>query len=79
MAALKQAEGGDVHVIGSTELVRTLVEHDLVDELRLMIDPVVLGGGKRIFGDDGALRRLRLVDGQVTGTGAILATYAPAA
>jgi dihydrofolate reductase len=77
--ALKQDDGGDLHVIGSTELVRTLIEHDLVDELRLMIDPVVLGGGKRIFGDDGLLRRLRLVDGQVTGTGAILATYAPAA
>jgi hypothetical protein len=43
-----------------------------------MIDPVVLGGGKRIFRDDGALRELRLVDGQVTSTGAILATYVPA-
>ena len=79
VAALKQAEGGELHVIGSTELVRTLIEHDLVDELRLMIDPIVLGGGKRIFRDDGLLRQLRLVDGQVTGTGAILATYAPAA
>jgi dihydrofolate reductase len=79
VAALKQAEGGDLHVIGSTELVRTLIEHELVDELRLMIDPVVLGGGKRIFRDDGLLRQLRLVDGQVTGTGAILATYAPSA
>jgi dihydrofolate reductase len=79
VAALKQAEGGDVHVIGSTELVRSLIEHDLVDELRLMIDPVVLGGGKRIFRDDGSLRKLRLVDGEVTGTGAILARYAPAA
>ena len=77
--ALKQDDAGDLHVIGSTELVRTLIEHDLVDELRLMIDPVVLGGGKRIFRDDGLLRQLRLVDGQVTGTGAILATYAPAA
>jgi dihydrofolate reductase len=66
-------------VIGSTELVRTLIEHDLVDELRLMIDPVMLGGGKRIFRDDGSLRQLRLVDGQVTGTGTILARYAPAA
>lgn len=79
VAALKQAEGGDLHVIGSTELVRALIEHDLVDELRLMIDPIVLGGGKRIFHDDGLLRQLRLVDGQLTGTGAILATYAPAA
>jgi dihydrofolate reductase len=79
VAALKQEDGGDLHVIGSTELVRTLIEHDLVDELRLMIDPVLLGGGKRIFRDDGSLRPLRLVDGQVTSTGAILTTYAPAA
>ena len=79
VAALKQAEGGDLHVIGSTELVRALIEHDLMDELRLMIDPVVLGGGKRIFRDDGLLRQLQLVEGQVTGTGAILAKYAPAA
>jgi dihydrofolate reductase len=77
VAALKEADGGDLHVIGSTELVRTLIEHDLVDELRLMIDPVMLGGGKRIFRDDGLLRQLRLVDGEVTGTGAILARYAP--
>jgi dihydrofolate reductase len=78
VAALKQDDDGDLHVIGSTELVRTLIEHDLVDELRLMIDPVLLGGGKRIFRDDGVLRALRLLDGQVTSTGAILATYAPA-
>ncbi len=44
-----------------------------------MLDPVVLGGGKRIFRDEGLLRPLRLLDGQVTSTGAILATYAPAA
>jgi dihydrofolate reductase len=79
VAALKQEEGGDLHVIGSTELVQTLIEHGLVDELRVMIDPVVLGGGKRIFRDDGQLRGLRLLDGQATSTGAILATYAPAA
>jgi dihydrofolate reductase len=78
VATLKQEDGGDLHVIGSTELVRTLITHDLVDELRLMLDPVVLGGGKRIFRDDGSLRPLRLVDGQVTSTGAILATYASA-
>ena len=65
-------------MIGSTQLVRTLVEHDLVDEYRLMIDPLVLGGGKRIFDDDGVLRPLRVVASQVTSTGAILATYAPA-
>jgi dihydrofolate reductase len=77
VAALKQEEGGDVHVIGSTQLVQTLIEHDLVDELRLMIDPVVLGGGKRIFRDDGVLRQLRLADGKVAANGAILATYVP--
>jgi dihydrofolate reductase len=79
VAALKDEDGGDIHVIGSSELVRTLLEEGLVDELWLMIDPVVLGGGKRIFGDDGALRSLRLVDSDVSSTGAILATYAPAA
>jgi dihydrofolate reductase len=77
VAALKQEGDDEVHVIGSSELVQTLIEHDLVDELRLMIDPLVLGGGKRIFRDDGARRPLRLVDGQVTTMGAILATYAP--
>ena len=78
VTALKQEDGADLHVIGSTQLVQTLFEHGLVDELRLMIDPLVLGGGKRIFRDDGGLRPLRLVDSRVTGTGAILATYAGA-
>jgi riboflavin biosynthesis pyrimidine reductase len=64
--------------MGSTELVRTLIEHGLVDEIRLMIDPLVLGGDKRILGDDGPLRKLRLIDSDVTTTGAILATDAPA-
>lgn len=76
MAALKQEDGGDLHVLGSTELVRTLLEHDLADDFRLMIDPLVVGGGKRLFDDDGALRALRLLDSQATITGAILASYA---
>ncbi|MGH2962741.1 MAG: dihydrofolate reductase family protein [Solirubrobacterales bacterium] len=79
VAALKREDGGDLHVIGSPQLVRALLENDLVDELRLMIDPVVLGGGKRIFTDDGAIRSLRLVNSETTSMGAILATYAPAA
>ena len=79
VAALKREAGAYLLVIGSTELLLTLVEHDLVDEYRLMIDPVVVGGGKRIFRDDGALRPLRLVDSRVTTTGAIIATYAPSA
>jgi dihydrofolate reductase len=78
VAALKQEDGADLHVIGSTQLVKTLIERGVVDELRLMIDPVVLGGGKRFFQDDGQLRLLRLVETQPTTTGAILATYAPA-
>jgi dihydrofolate reductase len=77
VSALKQRAGDDVHVIGSPQLVQTLTEHDLVDEFRVMIDPLLLGGGRRLFRDDGTLRRLRLVDSQVTTTGAILATYAP--
>jgi dihydrofolate reductase len=77
VAALKREDGADLHVIGSTVLVQTLIEHDLVDEYRLMIDPLVVGGGKRIFPDDGALRPLRLVDSKMTTTGAILATYVP--
>jgi dihydrofolate reductase len=76
VAALKQEDGDDVHVIGSAKLVHTLIEHELVDELRVMIDPLVLGGGKRLFPDDGTLRSLRLVDSQVTAAGAILTTYA---
>ena len=79
VTALKQQDGADVHVIGSAKLVQSLIEHDLVDELRLMIDPVLLGGGKGIFRDDGARRPLRLVNSEVTTTGAILATYAPTA
>jgi dihydrofolate reductase len=78
VAALKQEEGGNLHVVGSVEFVQTLIEHDLVDEYRVMIDPVVVGGGKRLFRDGGALRPLRLVESQVTTTGAILATYAAA-
>jgi dihydrofolate reductase len=76
VTALKQDVGADLYVLGSTDLVQTLIEHDLVDEFRVMIDPLVVGGGKRIFRGDGVLRPLRLVDSQVTSTGAIIATYA---
>lgn len=76
--ALKAEEGKNLHVIGSPGLVQTLMALGLVDELRLMIDPLVAGGGKRLFSEDGALRPLRLADSQVTSTGAIIATYAAA-
>lgn len=75
VAALKKEDGGDLHVIGSPAFVQTLIENELVDSYRLMIDPVVVGGGKRLFRDSGMLASLQLVDSQVTTTGAILATY----
>ena len=75
VAELKRGRGKDIHVIGSAKLVQALIAHDLVDEFRVMIDPVVLGGGKRIFTNHGELRRLKLVSSQVTTTGAILAVY----
>ncbi|MEU8262624.1 dihydrofolate reductase family protein [Micromonospora sp. NPDC048999] len=76
--ALKAEQGKDLHIIGSPVLLQSLLGLGLVDELRLMIDPLVVGGGKRLFRDDGARRPLRLVESQVTSTGAIIATYAAA-
>lgn len=64
-------------MIGSPGLVQSLVELGLLDELRLVIDPLLVGGGKRLFGG-GPLRRLRLIDSRATSTGAIIATYAAA-
>ncbi|MFC5267749.1 dihydrofolate reductase family protein [Kribbella qitaiheensis] len=75
VAALKQSAGGSLHVFGSTQLVHALLANNLVDELRLMIDPILLGAGKRIFLYDGAPTPLRLTNSQPTTTGAILATY----
>jgi dihydrofolate reductase len=75
---LKRDGDGYVLVIGSSQLVPLLLEHGLVDELRLMVDPLLVGGGKGVFPADGAKRPLRLVDSRVASTGAILATYAPA-
>ena len=75
VAALKEQPGGELQVHGSGDLIQTLIEHDLVDEYALMIHPLVVGGGKRLFRDDDALKPLRLLDSQVTTTGAIIATY----
>jgi dihydrofolate reductase len=77
--ALKGEDGGDLVVLGSPKLVQALMQAGLVDQFRLMIDPVLVGGGKRLFGEDGALRPLRLVERQISSAGAVLATYAPAA
>jgi dihydrofolate reductase len=74
---LRAGEGRDLHVLGSASLVRQLVEHDLVDEYRLMIEPITLGGGKRIFPEDGQARPLELVSVQTSGTGVLLCTLRP--
>ena len=76
VARLRAEDGGDLLAVGSTELAATLLAHDLIDELRLMIDPVILGGGKRFLREDGACRRFALASSEPTPTGAILATYA---
>ena len=78
VTALKEEAGGDLLVMGSTVLVQSLIRHGLVDELRLLVNPVLVGRGKRIFPDDGMLRTFRLVDHEVTSNGTIIATYAPA-
>lgn len=78
VAELRRRAGGDLLVIGSTELAAALLAADLVDELRLMIDPILLGGGKRLFRDDGVLRSFTRVSSETVSTGAILATYARA-
>jgi dihydrofolate reductase len=75
VAALKAQPDQNLLVMGSSELVRTLLRHDLVDDFILMVHPIVLGSGRRLFGDDGDVARLRLADTKTTTTGVIIATY----
>ena len=75
---LREQAGGDLQVMGSATLARTLIANDLVDEYRLMIEPVVLGGGKRLFPDDGQLHALELVSTITSSTGVHICTYRPA-
>jgi len=75
---LRAQDGGNLQVMGSSNLVQTLISNDLVDEYRLMIEPIVLGGGKRIFSDDGTARRLALVSTSTTPTGVLICAYRPA-
>jgi dihydrofolate reductase len=72
---LRQEQDGDIVVHGSARLVQTLIEHDLVDELRLMVYPVVLGSGKRLFGETSGKKTLRLVDSKVVGDGVLIVVY----
>jgi len=78
ISKLRQERGGDIVVHGSAQLVQTLIEHDLVDELRLMVFPVVLGTGKRLFGDRSEKKRLRLADSKTVGDGIAILIYEPA-
>ncbi len=75
---LKQQDGPELQVHGSSQLIQTLIAHDLVDEYRLLIFPVLLGSGKRLFGDGVIPAGLRLVDTKTSTTGVIIATYEPA-
>ena len=75
VSKLKQELDGDIVVYASTQLVHTLMEHDLVDELRLTVYPVVLGAGERLFGETSDSRPLRLVSTQTVGDGLAFLTY----
>jgi dihydrofolate reductase len=75
---LRAKDGGGLQLWGSASLAAQLIEHDLVDEYRLMIEPVLLGGGKRVFPDDGRAHPLELVSTTTASTGVLLCTYRPA-
>jgi dihydrofolate reductase len=75
VSKLRQETDGIIQVPGSNRLVQTLIENDLVDELHLMIFPVVLGTGKRVFGETSDMKRMRLVDSQTVGDGVVVLVY----
>jgi dihydrofolate reductase len=75
--ALKRSSDQDVGVLGSGNLLQTLMRHGLVDEYVLLIHPIILGSGRRMFTDDAAYTTLRLVDSVTTTTGVMIATYRP--
>jgi dihydrofolate reductase len=75
VSKLKRERDGEIVVLGSPQLARTLLEHDLVDELRLMIYPVVLGAGARLFGETSDKQPMRLVDARTVGDGIAILSY----
>src|ERR1700756_2503280 len=74
---LRANDGGAMQIMGSASLAAQLIEHDLVDEYRLMIEPILLGGGKRVFPGDGKARALELVSTTATGTGVLICPSGP--
>ena len=76
VSRLKQQVDGEIAVYASYQLVRTLIEHDLVDELRLIVFPVLVGEGERLFGETTATKGLRLLDMRPVGDGLAFVTYA---
>jgi dihydrofolate reductase len=78
VSKLRQEAEGDIVIHGSAQLVQTLVEAGLIDELRLMVFPVILGTGKRLFGATSDKKRLRLADSKVVGDGIAILIYQPA-
>jgi dihydrofolate reductase len=78
VAKLKQQPGNNIAVLGSGDLVQTLITNDLVDQYSLMVFPIVLGSGKRLFRDTDQARNLRLVDSKATTTGGLILIYHPA-
>jgi dihydrofolate reductase len=77
VSTLRRKVNGDIVVYGSFQLVHTLIEHDLVDELRLMIYPFVLGAGERLFGETSGMKRMRLIATRTVGNGVAFLTYQP--
>ncbi len=78
ISRLKEQPGMDISISGSPTLVRSLLEDGLLDELRLMVHPIVVGSGKRLFEDGGDQKALRLVDSKTFSTGVLYLTYRPA-
>lgn len=75
VSAIRERPGRDVHVVGSAQLARSLLEADLVDGLNLMIEPIVLGGGKGVFPTDGAARKFELASATTAKTGVLVCQY----
>jgi dihydrofolate reductase len=75
---LKQEPGQDILLSGSGQLLHTLMQHDLVDEYRLMVHPIIMGSGKRLFRDDSAKKVLKLVETRTFSSGVVVLTYQPA-